>query len=136
MPPIILLPLTLLISRPVKICLAVSRQAFKQMATSTKADVNHAIYASVIEKLKDGQQLFIDDAAIKKQFTFSKLVAVNMGEGSASLTGRIANNFNLPVQVLSSSLQIKNIFPIPIQKGNIVSSMLPKAPIYLLLHAC
>lgn len=96
----------------------------------------HAIYANVIEKLKDGQQLFIDDAAIKKQFTFSKLIAVNMDEGSASLRGRIVNNFKLPVQRASIIPADQKYFAITDAKGNVVSTVLPKAPIYLLLHAC
>ena len=70
----------------------------KQMATSAKINANNAIYASVMEMLKDGQQIFKEDAALKKQFTFSKLVGVYKGEGSASLRGRIVNNLNLPVE--------------------------------------
>ena len=90
----------------------------------------------MIEKLKDGQQLFTDDAAIKKQFTFSKLIAVNMDEGSASLRGRIVNHFNLPVQRASIIPADQKYFAITDAKGNVVSTVLPKAPIYLLLHAC
>lgn len=70
----------------------------KQMATSAKIDANNVIYSSVIEMLKDGQQIFKDDAAIKKLFTFSKLASVYQGEGSASLRGRIINNLNMPVE--------------------------------------
>ena len=74
------------------------RNIQKQMATGAKIDANNAIYASVIEMLKDGQQIFKDDAAVKKQFTFSRLVSVYRGEGSASLRGLVVNNLNLPVE--------------------------------------
>ena len=70
----------------------------KQAATSAKTDANNAIYASVMEMLKDGQQIFKDDAATKKQFTFSYLVSLYKGDGSASLKGYIVNNLNLPVE--------------------------------------
>ena len=64
----------------------------KQMATSAKIDANNAIYTSVMEMLKDGQQIFKDDAATKRLFTFNSLVAVYKGEGSASLTGPVLLN--------------------------------------------
>lgn len=70
----------------------------KQMATSAKVDANNAIYASVIEMLKDGQQIFKEDAATKKLFTFSRLISVYKGEGSASLRGRIVNNLSMPLE--------------------------------------
>jgi hypothetical protein len=70
----------------------------KQMATNIKVDANNAIYASVIEMLKDGQQIFKDDAIMKRQFTFNYLVSMHRGEGSASLKGRIVNSLNMPVE--------------------------------------
>ena len=69
----------------------------KQMATSTKQNANNAIYANVIEMLKDGQQIFKNDEIMKRQFTFSYLVSMHRGEGSASLKGRIVNSLNQPV---------------------------------------
>jgi len=70
----------------------------KEAATSTKIDANNVIYASVIEMLKDGQQVFKEDEAIKKQFTFNYLVSLYQAEGSASLKGYVLNNLGLPVQ--------------------------------------
>ena len=70
----------------------------KEMATSTKIDANNAIYASVIEMLKDGQQIFKEEAAVKRQFTFSYLVSLYKGEGSASLKGYVTNNLGQPIQ--------------------------------------
>jgi hypothetical protein len=70
----------------------------KEMATSTKVNANSAIYASVMRMLKDGQQIFKDHPAMKKQFTFNYLVSKYRGEGSASLKGRIINSLNLPVE--------------------------------------
>lgn len=70
----------------------------KEMATSTKIDANNAIYASVIEMLKDGQQIFRNDVTIKKQFIFRYLVSMHRGEGSASLKGYIVNSLNQPIE--------------------------------------
>ena len=69
----------------------------KEMATTTKIDANNAIYASVIQMLKDGQQIFRGNAVIKRQFAFSYLVSLYQGDGSASLRGHIVNNLGLPV---------------------------------------
>ncbi len=82
----------------------------KEMATTQKLEANNAIYASVIEMLKDGQQIFKDDAAVKRQFTFSYLVSLYQGEGSASLKGYIVNDLNQPVEgVVIQSQDLKYI---------------------------
>lgn len=70
----------------------------KQKATGMKIDANNAIYASLIEMLKDGQLVFRDDVIMKKQFTFSYLVSIHRGEGSASLKGYVINDLGLPVE--------------------------------------
>jgi len=70
----------------------------KEMATGIKIDANCAIYSSAIKMLKDGQQIFKDDANFKKQFTYRYLVSRYRGEGSASLKGYIVNNLKLPVE--------------------------------------
>lgn len=70
----------------------------KEMATILKIDANNTVYAAAIEMLKDGQQIFKDDAAVKKQFTFSYLVSLYQGEGSASLKGYIVNTLNQPIE--------------------------------------
>jgi hypothetical protein len=70
----------------------------KEMATSIKIAANNAIYTSVIEMLKDGQQIFKQDAALKRQFTFSYLVSLYQGVGSASLRGTVVNSLGLPIQ--------------------------------------
>jgi len=70
----------------------------KEMATQLKIEANNAIYAGAIEMLKDGQQIFRYDTAIKKQFIFNYLVSVHRGEGSASLRGYITDELNLPVE--------------------------------------
>jgi Carboxypeptidase regulatory-like domain len=56
-----------------------------------------AIYESVMEMLKDGQQIFKDDEAIKRKFTFSYLTSIFQGEGSASLKGYVTNNVGQPI---------------------------------------
>lgn len=80
----------------------------KQTATGTKMDANNAIYASVIEMLKDGQQIFKDDPIMKRQFIFKYLVKMHKGERPASLRGIILNNLKLPVKgVVIESLDLK-----------------------------
>ena len=70
----------------------------KETATHLKIEANNAIYAAAIEMLKDGQQIFRYDTAIKRQFTFNYLVSVHRGEDSASLRGYITDELNLPVE--------------------------------------
>ena len=69
----------------------------KEMATGMKIDANNSIYASMIEMLKDGQQIFKDDVLMKRQFTFSYLVSLHRGDGSASLKGTVINSLQMPV---------------------------------------
>lgn len=69
----------------------------KETATSVKIEANNAIYLSVIEMLKDGQQIFKEDVIMKRKFTFNYLVSMNRGERPASLKGKIVNNLNMPV---------------------------------------
>jgi hypothetical protein len=69
----------------------------KEIATSIKTKANNAVYASLMEMLKDGQQIFKENAEMKKQFTFRYLVSKQRGEHSASLKGKIVNNLNMPV---------------------------------------
>ena len=70
----------------------------KEMATGIKLNANNAIYASVIEMLKDGQQIFKNDEITKRQFIFNHLVSMHHGDGSTSLKGRIINSFSMPVE--------------------------------------
>ena len=69
----------------------------KETATSVKVKANNAIYASAIEMMKDGQQIFKEDVMMKKKFTFNYLVSMNRGERPASLRGRIVNNLSQPI---------------------------------------
>lgn len=57
--------------------------------------------------LKDGQQIFKDDTAVKSLFVFDQQLASRKGAGSASLTGYIRNDSKLPVvgaSIVSSEL--------------------------------
>lgn len=76
----------------------------KEMATGIKLNANNAIYASVIEMLKDGQRIFRNDEITKRQFMFNYLVSIHCGNGSASLKGKIINSHSMPVKgaVISS----------------------------------
>ncbi len=69
----------------------------KKMAVTQKTDANNAIYESVISMCKDGQQIFKEDVAIKNLFVFEQQLAIRKGAGSASLSGYIKNDAQLPV---------------------------------------
>jgi Carboxypeptidase regulatory-like domain len=70
----------------------------RELTTSIKAAANNNIYKAVMNMLKDGQQIFKDDEAVKRQFTFIYLVFIFRGEGSASLKGYATNNLSQPIQ--------------------------------------
>lgn len=69
----------------------------KETATSVKTEANNAIYTSVVEMLKDGQQIFKEDVIMKRKFTFTYLVSMNRGERPASLKGRILTDLNVGI---------------------------------------
>jgi hypothetical protein len=69
----------------------------KKMIVTQKIEANNAIYESLISMLKDGQQIFKDDIAIKNLFVFEQQLATRKGTGSASLSGHIKNEIQLPV---------------------------------------
>ena len=69
----------------------------KEMFTSARIDANNAIYLSVIEMLKDGQQIFRDNAALKRQFIFRYLVSLYTSE-STSLKGHVVTDLNQPIE--------------------------------------
>ena len=69
----------------------------KKMAVTQKIDANNAIYESVISMLKDGQQIFKNNVAVKNLFVFDQQLATHKGAGAASLSGIIRNDSQLPV---------------------------------------
>ncbi len=80
----------------------------KEMATAVKIEANNAIYETAMDMLKDGQQIFKENAPVKRQFTFSYLTSLYQGEGSASLKGYIVNALNQPVEgVIIQSQDLK-----------------------------
>ena len=70
----------------------------KQNATGVKLDANNSIHQSVMEMLKDGQQIFKDDPLMKRKFTLIYLVKMHRGERPASLRGVIVNMQKLPLK--------------------------------------
>ncbi len=69
----------------------------KKMAVAQKTEANNAIYESVISMCKDAQQIFKEDVAVKNLFVFEQQLAIRKGAGSASLSGYIKNDAQLPV---------------------------------------
>ncbi|HXS57695.1 MAG TPA: carboxypeptidase-like regulatory domain-containing protein, partial [Hanamia sp.] len=90
----------------------------KEAATQKKIDANSAIYRSVIEMLKDGQQIFRNDPAAKRQFIFNHLVSMQRGEGSASLKGCIVDSLNQPVEGVLLQSQDQKYTDITDSNGN------------------
>jgi hypothetical protein len=70
----------------------------KEMATQMKIEANNGIYTTVIEMLKDGQQIFKDNVIMKRMFIFKHLVSIQCGAGVASLKGYIRNSINQPIE--------------------------------------
>lgn len=97
----------------------------KESATQKKIDASNAIYRSVIEMLKDGQQIFRNDAATKRQFIFKYLVSVQRGEGSASLRGRIVNSVSQPVEGVTLQSQDEKYTAITQARATIALAALP-----------
>ena len=81
-----------------------THQAFMQAGenaeegTQAKVIANNGIYDTLIEMLLDGQYIFRDDDAIRKQFVFSELLERAGGVGTAGVRGTIRDNDSqLPV---------------------------------------
>jgi Carboxypeptidase regulatory-like domain len=74
-----------------------SEQA-KVLATETKMLANNNIHAKVMAMFMDGQELFKDNEALKKQFVFEQVLTLASGTGSAGLKGTISDaNTETPV---------------------------------------
>ena len=69
----------------------------KKMVVTQKTEANNAVYESVISMLKDGQQIFKDDVAVKNLFVFDQQLSVRKGATPASLGGYIKNESKMPV---------------------------------------
>ena len=70
----------------------------KQRTTSLKVAANNAIYSSLTDMLKDGQLVFQDAPATKRQFIYKHLVSNYRKEHSASLKGYIVDELGRPVE--------------------------------------
>ena len=69
----------------------------KKLAVSNKTEANNAIYESCISMLKDGQQIYKDDEAMKALFVFSEQVAAHKGAITGSAFGYLKNDAKLPI---------------------------------------
>ena len=69
----------------------------KKFVVQNKLAANNAIYESTIEMLKDGQQIFKDNASVKPFFVFSEQAATQEGKNTASVFGYIKNDAKLPI---------------------------------------
>jgi hypothetical protein len=84
----------------------------KKMAVNQKIEANNAICESVMAMVKDGQQIFKDNEAVKSLFVFSQQSEVRTGAGIAKLTGTITNEAKMPVigaTIVSKELNYKAI---------------------------
>lgn len=69
----------------------------KKMAVNAKTQANNAIYESVMAMLKDAQQIYKDNDAVRSLFVFSQQAYVHQNANTARLSGYILNDIKLPI---------------------------------------
>lgn len=65
-------------------------QAYIQ--TQTKINANNEVYAKLMNMFLDGQEIYKSDEAIRKQFTFSEILYLVSGAGTAGVKGYITDS--------------------------------------------
>jgi hypothetical protein len=63
--------------------------------TQTKVAANNALYEDLMTMLLDGQEIFKRNDAVRKQFTFSELLYLASGAGTAGIKGYITDTATL-----------------------------------------
>ena len=62
-----------------------------RQGTATKIEANNTVHANLMSMLLDGQEIFRNDQAVRKQFVFSDLLYLIRGAGVAGLRGTVTN---------------------------------------------
>jgi hypothetical protein len=75
----------------------------EEIETQTKVTANNEIHASVMSMMLDGQEIFKNNEAIKKLFTFDQVLLTVTGPGNQGFKGNISNATNdLPLGVTAT----------------------------------
>lgn len=65
----------------------------------TKVDALNAVHSDLMSMFLDGQEIFADNVALKKQFTFEQVLALVSGTGPQGFKGTITNTLdNSPIE--------------------------------------
>lgn len=76
---------------------------------ATKIIANNAIYNSLINMFLDGQQIFRNDEAVKKQFIFDQVLLLIDGAGTAGVRGTVTDSVTtFPLEGVSVKLMPGN----------------------------
>lgn len=77
--------------------------------TNTKITANNAVYTTLINMFKDGQEIFKTQDQIKRQFVFDTVIGLISNPGAAGLRGKVISAqdltpiFDVRVEILNTS---------------------------------
>lgn len=80
--------------------------------TNAKISANNAIYATLINMFKDGQEIFKTQDQIKRQFVFDTVLGLISNPGAAGLRGKVISAqdltpiFDVRVEILNTSQSV------------------------------
>lgn len=89
--------------------LFIDEENFLASLTDAKIEENNKIYHALMEMFGDGQTIFQNNKATKKQFVFSELHYLTSGAGTAGIKGSIVDaNTDLPIEGVEVSIPKKS----------------------------
>lgn len=75
--------------------------------TNTKITANNAVYATLINMFKDGQEIFKTQEEIKRQFVFDTVLGLISNPGAAGLMGKVISAQDLS-PITNATIEILN----------------------------
>lgn len=75
--------------------------------TNTKITANNAVYATLINMFKDGQEIFKTQEEIKRQFVFDTVLGLITNPGAAGLRGKVISAQDL-LPIANATIEILN----------------------------
>jgi hypothetical protein len=77
-----------------------------RIETDNKINANNAVYKDNISMCLDGQEIFKDNEAVKRQFVFDQLLNLASGTGTAGIRGTVTDSAtNLPIENVNLTFQ-------------------------------
>lgn len=73
-----------------------------RVETQEKITANNGIYKNLMSMFLDGQEIFKNNEAVKKRFTFSQVLLIVAGPGAAGLKGHITDSNGQPITVTAT----------------------------------